>query len=135
MGNRGGQIQVTGLRETVRSLKELGEDITPIKDANIEAANMLIGAANPLVPVRSGALLASLKPSRTTMYAEARAGSARVPYAGPIHWGWFMDKKTGRRRNIRPQPFFIQALKLTYAQIIDTYEKNMDKAIKKHNLD
>lgn len=128
-------IKIEGLRETVASLKALGEDLTPIKTANQEAALRLISAAEPLVPVRTGKLKSTLKASKATTYAEARAGSARVPYAAPIHWGWFVDKNTRRVRGILPQPFYMKALKLTYNEIITNYERNMNEAIKKYNLD
>jgi hypothetical protein len=47
----------------------------------------------------------------------------RVPYANPIHWGWF-------RRHIRPQPFFIKALGLTRDEVYQNYYRSIDKLIK-----
>lgn len=138
-----GRVEVEGLRQTLREMKALGQDTTPIKNANIQAAETLIRAAEPLVPVYDGPakrgvvpglLKNTLRPSKTTTYAEARAGNARVPYAAPIHWGWFYDKNYFIKKNIMPQPFFMKALKLTYTEIIENYEKNMESAIKKHDL-
>jgi hypothetical protein len=127
-------IKVEGLQQTIKSLQALGADKTEIQDANYQAAVKLITTARPLVPVQTGRLLSSLKPGRTTMYAVARAGSTRVPYANPIHWGWFLDKKTGIKRNIKPQPFFGKALGYSKDQIIADYDRNMQQLIDKYHL-
>ena len=127
-----GSIRVEGLRETVRSLEALGADKTEIGDAGYQAAQTLIAEATPLVPVRSGRLRNSLRPGRMKMGAVARAGSSRVPYANPIHWGWFIDKNTGVRRNVLPQPFFSKALGYSYERIIADYNKNMQQLVDKY---
>lgn len=127
-----GSIRVEGLRETVRQLESLGADKADISDAGYQAATMLIREAMPLVPVRSGRLRNTLRPGRIKLGAVARAGSARVPYANPIHWGWFVDKQTGVRRNVLPQPFFSKALGYSYQQIIADYNRNMQKLVDKH---
>lgn len=127
-----GSIRVEGLRETVRSLEALGADKTEVVDAGFQAAQTLIREATPLVPVRSGRLRNSLRPGRIKLGAIARAGSSRVPYANPIHWGWFVDKNTGVRRNVLPQPFFSKALGYTYEQIIADYNRNMQQLVDKY---
>lgn len=127
-----GSIRVEGLRETVRQLESLGADKAEIADAGYQAAQTLISEAMPLVPVRSGRLRQSLRPGRIKMGAVARAGSSRVPYANPIHWGWFVDKNTGVRRNVLPQPFFSKALGYSYERIIADYNRNMQSLVDKH---
>jgi len=130
-----GSIKVEGLQQTIKSLRALGVDKTEIGSANFEAAQTLIRRAKPLVPVRSGRLRETLKASKSQSYAQANAGSPkRVPYANPIHWGWFVDKETGVKRNVKPQPFFAKALGFTYDQIIADYDKNMQKLINKYGL-
>lgn len=129
-----GSIQVEGLQQTIRELQALGEDKAEIQEANLAAARTLIAAAVPLVPVLTGNLRSTLKPAKTTNYAAARAGSARVPYANPIHWGWAKSAKTGQRKNIKPQPFFARALGYTKAEIIANYDKKMQQLIDKHKL-
>jgi hypothetical protein len=129
MPGQGGRIQVTGLKEAVRHTREFGDKGTQdaIKKANFDAAVTLIEAALPRVPVRTGRLRASLKPARAVGYAAARAGSARVPYAGPIHYGW-------GRKHIKPQPFFAEALGYTKDEILAKYERDMEQALKKYQL-
>lgn len=134
MADNSGSIQVEGLKAINNSLKALGEDTTVLADANFEAANQLLREAQPLVPVRTGALKGSLKASKTKAFAQVRGGSAKVPYAAPIHWGWFRDKNTGKNKNILPNPFLAKALKLSREEIFANYQRNMESLIKKHNL-
>lgn len=128
-----GSIRVEGLRETIKGLEALGADKKELENAGYEAAMTLIKEATPLVPVRSGRLRNTLKPSRTKFGATAQAGTGkRVPYANPIHWGWFVDKNTGVRRNVLPQPFFSKALGYSYERIIAQYNENMQQLIYKY---
>jgi hypothetical protein len=77
-----------------------------------------------LVPVRTGALRNSIKLSATNKGIVIKAGNeGKVPYANPIHWGWF-------KRNIKPQPFFTKALGYTRQEIYDNYYKEVDNLIK-----
>ena len=136
-----GRIDVEGLRETNRELKSLEADKADIIASNVNAAETLIKAAIPLVPTLTGALRSTLKPARVQNYAEARGGSARVPYANPVHWGWSIvgprHKGTlapGTVRNIAPQPFFSKALGYTKDEIIANYERDMQNLINKYGL-
>lgn len=136
-----GRIDVEGLRQTNRELKALEADKADIIASNVNAAETLIKAAIPLVPELTGALRSTLKPARVQNYAEARGGSARVPYANPIHWGWSIvgprHKGTlapGTVRNIQPQPFFSKALGYTKDEIIANYERDMQNLINKYGL-
>lgn len=133
-GVPGGSIKVEGLQQTIKSLQALGVDKSEIQNANLEAANTLLRQARPLVPVRTGRLRNSLKASKTQYYAQVRAGSNAVPYANPIHWGWFRDKQTGVNRNVLPQPFFSKALGYTYDQIIRDYDRNMQQLLNKYGI-
>lgn len=136
-----GRVDVDGLKELNRNLKALDADKAEIIAGNVEAAETLIKAARPLVPVRTGALVSTLKPAKVQNYAEARGGNARVQYANPIHWGWSIvgnnhrgTLKPGTIRNIEPQPFFSKALGYTKDEIIANYVRNMQKLIDKYGL-
>lgn len=141
----GGAIEAEGFGQLVRSLKAVGADGKEIADANYEAAQTLIRAALPLVPVLSGRLRASLKAGRAQTQAEARAGNnGRLGYAAPIHWGWARVGSShkgvltpggkGAFRNIAPQPFFSEALGYTYQEILDNYNRNMQNLVNKYGL-
>ena len=138
----GGAIQAEGLGQLRKSLKAVGADKTEIAEANFQAAQTLIRAALPRVPVLSGRLRSSLRPARTQGSAVARAGNnGTLGYAAPIHWGWsVVGPKTKSRlrpgtiRNIEPQPFFSEALGYTYEEIIANYNRDMQNLVTKYGL-
>lgn len=141
----GGGIQADGLGQLQKSLKAVGADKKEIAQANFEAAETLIRAALPRVPVLSGRLKSSLKAGRAQGFAEARAGNNnRLGYAAPIHWGWarvgsshkgvLTPNGKGAFRNIEPQPFFSEALGYTYQEILVNYNRNMQGLVNKYGL-
>jgi hypothetical protein len=83
-----GVYQVTGAKELRRTLKQAGADMGDLKAVNRRVGELVADAARPRVPVRSGRLVASIRPAAAAAKVTIRAGSARLPYAGPIHWGW-----------------------------------------------
>jgi hypothetical protein len=50
------------------------------------------------------------------------AGSASVPYAGPIHWGW-------PDRHIPAQPWIAAAAQDTQSQWLSEYQDALDQII------
>lgn len=141
----GGAIEAEGLGQLQKSLKAVGADKTEIADANYDAAQTLIRAALPRVPVLSGRLKSSLRPARTQASAVARAGNnGTLGYAAPIHWGWarvgashkgvLTPNGVGAYRNIEPQPFFSEALGYTYEEILANYNRNMQNLVNKYGL-
>lgn len=99
-----GHIQVEGLRELSRALRQVGDTSrVTLKTAALEAANVVADEARGRVPIRSGRLLSSIRPAGRVGGAFILAGNAKTPYAKPIHFGW-------KKRNIRPQPFLFDAL-------------------------
>ena len=135
MAVSGNRIELEGLKEISKQLTLLASDDKSINEANYRAANTLLRTARPMVPVKSGKLANTLKAGKAKKYASVRAGSARVPYAAPIHFGWFYDKEYFIRKNIAPNPFFYRALGMVYTDIIDKYNNDMQNIIKKHKLD
>jgi len=135
MAVTGNRIEVEGLKDLSRKISLLASDETGIKEANYRAATTLLHTAKPLAPVRSGALAGTLRAGKTKSYAVLRVGTARVPYAGPIIYGWFYDKEYFIKKNIRPNPFIYRALGLVYEDIIAKYNDDMQTLIKKYQLD
>lgn len=122
-------IKVTNLREVTKALRNVGTPNEEIKKAGKESGELVASEARSLVPVRSGALRDSIRVSATARSKiEILAGNNRksrsgVPYANPIHWGWF-------RRNIKPQPFFVKALGYTRAEVYQNYLSQIANLIK-----
>ena len=119
-------IQVSGAAETRRALRKFGDDLSDLKDAHERIARMVANEAQGRAPVRSGALRASVRGSGTKTRAMVRAGKKRVPYAGPIHFGW-------AERNISPNPFMYEALDARKGEVIASYQKAVDAAVRKYD--
>jgi HK97 gp10 family phage protein len=124
-------VKVRGLNQAIRSLRELGVPDQEIKDAGSQAGELVASEARSLAPVKTGKLRDSIRVSKTLRKVTISAGNNRtsasgIPYANPIHWGWF-------KRNIRPQPFFVKALGLTRDQVFRAYFDNIAKLVAKQN--
>lgn len=122
------KITIEGLRELNRAFRQVGSDaVGELKDVHLEAAKDVEQAARMLVPRRTGRLESTLRSSGTMRGARVRAGFARVPYAGPIHFGW-------PARNIRPQPFLYDAIDKRRREVLEIYQRNIEALIRKHDL-
>lgn len=81
-------IEVEGAAQLRRTLKAAGDDLGDLKAAHRAAAAVVAGAAARAAPKRTGRLAGNIRPAGTKTAAIIRSGSAAVPYANPIHWGW-----------------------------------------------
>jgi hypothetical protein len=120
-------VKVQGLRQAIRALQDIGVPAAEIKAAGTQSGELVANQARSIVPIRTGRLRDSIRVSKALSKISISAGNnTRVPYANPIHWGWF-------RRHIKPQPFFIKALGLTRDQVYQNYYKTLDTLIKKQS--
>ena len=120
-------IKVAGLRAATRALQDIAVPRDEIKTAGNQAGDLVANQARTLVPVRTGALRNSIRVSKALSKVSVSAGNnRRVPYANPIHWGWF-------KRNIKPQPFFVKALGITRDEVYRNYFSAMDRLIGKNS--
>jgi HK97 gp10 family phage protein len=116
-------IKVAGLKQAIKALQAIGVPTAEIKAAGSEAGELVAGQARALAPVRTGALRNSIRVSKSLNRVSVSAGNNKsVPYANPIHWGWF-------KRNIKPQPFFVKALGITRDEVYQNYYRTLDKLI------
>jgi hypothetical protein len=121
-------VKVIGLNETLSALKRLGSDFEELKDANKELGDTIASRATALAPRLSGRLASSIKSNRAKKRVTIKAGSASVPYAGVIEYGW-------NRKGIAPQPYLRKAAFERRDYIKETYEDNIQSLIKKYNFD
>ena len=123
-------IQVEGSRQLRRKFREIGDDMSDLRELHKRLADDVADTAKTKVPVRSGRLQRSIRGSGTKTAARVRAGNNRksgptsVPYAGPIHFGW-------GARGIRPQPFMYEALDDRRQQVIETYNRQVREIIRR----
>jgi hypothetical protein len=121
-------VKVTNLREINKALAAVGVPKDAVKAAGKESGEIVANEARTLVPVRTGALRDTIRVGATArgkitiLAGNNRSGRSGVPYANPIHWGWF-------KRHIAPQPFFAKALGYTREEIYDTYFRQLEELI------
>jgi hypothetical protein len=126
-------IKVQGLNEALRALKAIGTPVAEVQAAAQEAGEIVASMSRSLVPVKSGKLRATIRAKKQARKVLVSAGNnTRVPYANPIHWGWYYDKNNFVKKNIMPNPFFAKALGLTRQQVYETYFTNINKLFNKY---
>lgn len=122
MSNASG-IKVKGYKSSIKALQAIGIPDAEIKAAGSQAGEVVARQARTLVPVRTGNLRNTIRVSKALNKVGISAGNnGKVPYANPIHWGWF-------KRNIKPQPFFSKALGITRDEVYRNYYRTLDTLI------
>lgn len=128
VGDRVIKTEILGLREVQRDLSKLGDDTkNEMKDTHKAAAEVVVLGAKRFVPYRTGRLANSIKALAYQTVGKVRAGSASVPYAGPIHFGW-------PARRIAPQPFIYDAMDARIDEIRGLYDKRIEELIRQYDL-
>lgn len=129
------RIEVTGAAELRKALRRMGADVKDMTKIHREMADKVAGEARGRAPRATGNLARSVKASATQKVARVQAGNNRkkvkgrrdsnsVPYAGPIHFGWF-------RRNIDPQPFIYDALDRRRDEVVRRYERHVGELVER----
>lgn len=118
----GARVTVEGLPQLRRQLRQFQGNADDLKEANAAVAAFVANEAARRAPVRSGRLAASVRGNRAVGRAQVRAGGARVPYAGPIHYGW-------PARGIEPRPFVPDAAQATEGAWLPLYEAALQRAV------
>lgn len=88
-------VHISGLREITRAMERAGVEVEDLKDVMHAIATEARDTLAPLLPRVTGRLAGSARPNRAKGKAVVNIGGARVPYAGPILYGW-------PKRHIRP---------------------------------
>lgn len=117
-------VRVEGLSALRRQLKTMVGDVSDLKAANAAVAAYVAAEAAARAPRRTGRLAGSVRGNRAVGRAQVRGGGARVPYAGPIHWGW-------PARGIEAQPFISTAAQDTESTWLPLYEQQIALAVDK----
>lgn len=121
----GVRVVVKGLSRTLRALSAAGADAEEMRDLMHAIGMTVVRSASP--PRRSGNLANTLRAGKGKTKAVVRAGGARAPYAGVIHYGW-------PARNIAPQPFLLRALQAQRGNVLQQLDNGLGDLLKKNNL-
>lgn len=94
-------IRVEGLRQFTKALKDLDLELPKaMRHANNAVASIVVDAARPKIPVKTGKARKSLKAKSTRTAVRVSAGGKRAPYYGWLDFGG----STGIKRSVR-RPF------------------------------
>jgi hypothetical protein len=115
-------VQVEGLRTLSTTLRRAEQNLDDLKDANARVGAMVAQWASVRAPRRTGRLGQSVRAGRQAGAAVVSAGTAAVPYAGPIHWGW-------RSRHITAQPWVSEAAVETQPAWLPVYQADIQKVL------
>jgi hypothetical protein len=119
------RLKVEGLSRTIRALSKAGADAQDMKDLMHSIGNLVVRAAK--VPVLTGRLSGTVRAGRGKTKAVVRAGGARTPYAGVVHYGW-------PARNIEPNEFLVEALNRERGDVLQALDAGLDELLRKNNL-
>ena len=120
-------VQVEGLQQTVRALEKVGVSIDDLKDAFSALAKEGAAKAKSYAPARTGHLAASIRGNRAKNKAVITAGRSKVPYAGPINYGW-------PSHGIKANPFMQRASEDIGRNALAELETNIVSAIREAGL-
>lgn len=122
------EVKIEGLEQVKSSLEELAKDLENNLELNKEISSNLAQKASSMAPRLTGALASSVQGNPSEKKAQILAGSAAVPYAGTIEYGW-------APRNIQAQPYLSKAVNSNMGYIVEKYNDAIKNSIKKYNLD
>lgn len=126
------------MREIRKAMKDLSDSSkSDMKATHRSVAEIVARQARYEVPVRTGRLRNTIRTRSTLTQGRVVAGMARVPYAGPIHFGWPTrpDPSKGWRGGpIRPQPFIYEAADRRIDEVVDAYEQRIGELIRSYRL-
>lgn len=121
------KVRVEGLSKTLRAMAKAGSDAGEMRDLMHALGMVVVRAAKPRTPVLDGTLQATIRAGRGKTKAVVRAGGARAPYAGVIHYGW-------PARSIAPSPFLADAIAASRTAILSGLDKGLADLLKKNDL-
>lgn len=118
-------VEVDGGPRLRSTLRKAGSDLEDLKAANARAAQIAAAAGRRLAPVKSGALVGTIRSSGTKTGGYVRAGYARTPYPGVQEWGY----RTGRP--IKGQHFLTTGAKQSEPVWLGLYYHDVIRALQK----
>jgi hypothetical protein len=118
------KIRLDGGRELRAGLANVEGGLADLKAAHLEAAQIAAKASAALAPSVSGQLRRTIRAAGTNRAGIIRAGTKRVPYAAPIHWGW-------KRRNIAGAFYLSDGAQNSEGRWIRVYQDHLEQLVNK----
>lgn len=118
-------IKIEGMSLFQKKLKAIDPELSKqMKLVHREAAETAKAVIIPLVPVGdTGDLVGSLRAGATLRSGYVKVGSAKVPYAGAIQFGW-------PAHNIAAQDFLYEGMLRAEPAVTKEYEKGLTTVLR-----
>lgn len=116
------RVQVEGASRLRRTLRRAGSDLSDFAAVHRAVSAVVIARADSTAVRRSGRLASTTRSGNAKAQSVVRVGSARVPYAGPIHWGW-------PKRNIEARPWVVDAAHDTEPEWTELYLSRIEEVL------
>lgn len=116
-----------GLDNLLAMLREVEVDLKEQKQVHKDAGQIVLGEAKLGVNSRTHRLERSGRVGATKKAGVIRFGGARVPYAGPYHFGDAVRPQGGF---MRPDPFLYDALDHRGPDVVRRYEEHVQRVLK-----
>jgi hypothetical protein len=101
-------VQVAGLAQFRRGLRDLDRAAPrALRIAGNEAAKLVVDAARPMVPKRSGRAAASIKTRSSQSVVRVVSGGARAPYMPWLDYGGNVGKNDSAHRKFEPDGRYV----------------------------
>jgi hypothetical protein len=114
-------VEIVGLTALVRSLRALGsEGPKAVRKAANDAANLVVRAARPKVPKRSGRAARSIRATSTGTASKVTSGGARAPYMPWLDYGGRVGRNDTASRPFYPDGRYVYP---TYRERKPEFEK------------
>lgn len=137
-----GEVRVTGLREFRRNLKALDSSLPKgVRKAGNEAAQIVVDAAKPRVPIgpgRGGHAVSSIRKASTQSAVRVAEGSARFPYMPWLDFGGVINKHTATptKRPFMKEGRYIWAAFADHQElVVQTYQDALKGLAREAGLD
>jgi hypothetical protein len=114
-----GSVTADGLTQLVGSLGHAAEELADLTEPHHEATRLVVSAAAPNTPRRSGALAAATRTDASAKVGEIYNTS---DHAVPTHWG-------APAKNVRARPWLYDTLIGSQSKVVAVYEHHVETTL------
>lgn len=118
-------LRVEGLSKALRAMEAAGTASESMKDLMHSIGMLVVNATT--APRVTGTLAGTVRAGRGKTKAVVRAGGAKAPYAGVVHYGW-------PDRDIAAQPYLVSAYLSQRGAVYQTLTEGIASLLHKADL-
>jgi hypothetical protein len=130
------RIHVEGLKEYGKALRDIDKGLGPeLRKGLNEVARIVVDAAVPLIPRRTGAAAESVKPGSTQRGAAVKIGGDRAPYYQWLDFGGAVGRnKSVRRPYLKSGRYVYPALARKRPEAVEKLEEVLGRLAKEQGF-